>query len=73
MFNTLQRNVGVAICPDVLTRQAVKDERLVRLLWAPAPDETTLFMIRHADKWCSPATARFIEITEEIMAESEMC
>lgn len=70
MFSTLFQGVGVAICPEALASEALETGQLVRLDWAPAPDETTLFMIRHADKWCSPATARFIQITEEVVASA---
>lgn len=70
LFNTLGRSVGLAVCTEALAAGPLKDGRLVRLPCAAVPDETGLFMIRHADKWCSPATARFIEITEEVVASA---
>ena len=70
MFNTLSRGIGLAVCPETLVAESIESRRLVRIPWSAAPEETTLFMIRHADKWCSPATARFIQITEAVVART---
>ena len=48
-------------------RGQLADGSLIRLHWEPAPQETTIFMIRHADKWCSPVVRGFMEIAEEVI------
>jgi len=68
LYNTLKRGVGLAFCPEIMVRRDIEEGRLVQLYWPPGPTETTVFMIRHADKWCSPVVSRFMEIAEERFA-----
>lgn len=51
-------------------RGGVEAGSLALLDWDPLPEETTVFMIRHADKWCSPIVSRFIEMARHEMADA---
>jgi len=71
MYNTLKRGIGVAFCPLAAVRDDLAAGRLVRLHWPPGPDATTVFMIRHADKWCSPTVRRFMDLALEMVRPGE--
>ena len=59
----------MAFCPEIIVRRDVKAGNLIRLHWQPMPEETTVFMIRHEDKWCSPVVRRFMEIAEKVISQ----
>ena len=59
----------MAFCPEIIVRRDIEAGNLVQLHWQPMPKETTVFMIRHADKWCSPVVRRFMEIAEAVISQ----
>lgn len=71
MYNTLMRGIGIAFCPLAAVRDHLESGRLVQLRWPPGPTATTVFMIRHADKWCSPSVRRFMNLALEMVRPGE--
>ena len=57
----LARGLGLTYCPRVSITKELEDGLLRILDWQPTT--TSVIMIRHADKWCSPLLQRFMEIT----------
>lgn len=64
-YNSLIRGIGIALCPLATVHNALQAGRLVALDWQAAPNETTLLMVRHAEKWCSPLLSSFIDIVRQ--------
>jgi DNA-binding transcriptional LysR family regulator len=62
----LQRGLGVTICPTVAIHKELQEGVLRQLHWRKT--STSVIMIRHVDKWCSPLLSRFMEIALERMA-----
>lgn len=56
----LQRGIGVAFCPTVAIKKELEEGVLRVLPWQESA--TSVIMIRHVDKWCSPLLHRFMEI-----------
>jgi DNA-binding transcriptional LysR family regulator len=57
----LQRGIGVTFCPTVAIRKELQEGVLQILPWQESA--TSVIMIRHVDKWCSPLLHRFMEIS----------
>ena len=56
----LQRGIGVSFCPSISIHTELQADSLQVLGWPES--STSVIMIRHADKWCSPLLTRFMEI-----------
>lgn len=56
----LQRGIGLTICPTVSIGKELQEGSLQVLNWPQT--FTSVIMIRHVDKWCSPVLKRFMEI-----------
>jgi DNA-binding transcriptional LysR family regulator len=67
MYNCLKLNVGYTICPEIIARDQFVDGELVELKWASTPFETSVIMIWHAEKWCSPLLKHFMAISREFI------
>jgi hypothetical protein len=52
----------------VAVREELADGRLVQIKWAGDPLATSVVMIWHAEKWCSPLLKHFMALAEEVMA-----
>lgn len=68
MRNCLKRGLGYTICPQVSVRKDLEDGSLARINWHDAPLESSVIMIWHAEKWCSPLLKHFMTITREIIS-----
>ncbi len=68
--NCLKRGVGVSICPTVLVVEELRAGNLIRLPWDQEPVETSVLMIWHVEKWCSPLLKEFMAVSEEILIRS---
>lgn len=60
--------MGVTICPEVSVEKELTEKRLAKLRWGEAPMETSILMIWHVEKWCSPLLSHFMEISAKIIA-----
>ncbi len=56
----VQRGLGLTICPIVSIRRELEQDSLKVLNWQQT--FTSVIMLRHTDKWCSPLLKRFMEI-----------
>lgn len=66
--NCLKRGVGLSICPEVSVREDLASGILKKLDWALNDEETSLLMIWHHEKWCSPLLKQFMDMASEKMA-----
>ena len=57
----LQRGIGVSFCPSISIHAELQAGSLQVLGWPES--STSVIMIRHVDKWCSPLLHRFMEIS----------
>jgi len=57
--------LGVTVLPEVAVRAEVAAGSLVVLPWSEGPLEAAVLMIRHKDKWISPALAGFMRLCRE--------
>jgi DNA-binding transcriptional LysR family regulator len=70
MRNCLKLSLGYTICPHVSVRRELEDGSLSRLSWHAAPFETSIVMIWHAEKWCSPLLKHFMALTRETISDN---
>lgn len=63
-------NVGIAMIPEMAIRKEVTSKQLVVLPWPEEEMETAILMIRHKDKWLSPALQIFMNILRDHFSES---
>ena len=73
----LRRGVGATLCPRASIAVDLAAGRLRTLPWAgfepePGPPRSTVaeaavLMIWHAERWCSPALGRFMDLCAEVM------
>jgi DNA-binding transcriptional LysR family regulator len=65
----LAAGVGVSILPEAAVREDVAAGRLAVLPWAGGELETGVLMVRHRDKWLSPALAGFMDLARAGLVE----
>ncbi len=58
---TIMAGIGITVIPEIAVRTEIRDGRIVRVTWADDL-ETGILMIRHKDKWCSPALETFMKM-----------
>lgn len=68
MHNCLKRGIGFTICPGVSVKKQILEKSLVKLDWEEDNFETSVIMIWHAEKWCSPLLKHFMTLSEEVMS-----
>lgn len=61
----LLRGIGVSLCPRISISRELRDGTLLALEWPEI--STSVIMIRHVDKWCSPLVARFMDIAGNLI------
>lgn len=61
--------LGITILPEIAARAELASGELAALQWADGPLEAAVLMLRHRDKWLSPALLAFMEACRaELMA-----
>jgi DNA-binding transcriptional LysR family regulator len=65
MFKIVRRSIGITICPEKVVESELAETSLVKLPWGGWGMDTSILMIWHAEKWCSPVLSRFV-ITREV-------
>ncbi len=63
----LKKGLGITICPEVSIKEELKTKQLIILNNKIIDDETSVIMIWHAQKWCSPILKNFLEISENLI------
>jgi len=67
--NCLRRGVGVTICPEATLGEGQTGNGIARLALSgedPA-GETSVLMIWHVGKWCSPILKAFMDAARAVM------
>lgn len=66
--NCLKSSEGVALIPEVTVRGEIDREELAAIPWEEEELETAILMIRHREKWLSPALQAFMDIARSVMS-----
>ena len=69
MRSCLKRGVGFTICPEVSVEKELSDGDLSKIHCNEHDFETSVIMIWHAEKWCSPLLKHFMMISEDVIAK----
>ena len=67
--NCLKRGIGVTVCPEVSVQKELSNGDLRKLQWEEDNDvtETTVTMIWHVGKWCSPTLQAFMDVARAVI------
>lgn len=60
--------LGVSVVPEFSVGEEVRQGRLVLLDWAGEPLTAPVVLVRHEDRWLSPAAGAFMECAREFFA-----
>jgi DNA-binding transcriptional LysR family regulator len=69
MRNCLKRGVGYSLCPAVSVEKELADGSLSAIKWGGGHFETSVIMIWHAEKWCSPVLNHFMRLTKNMISD----
>ncbi len=72
MRECLKVCTGVAVMPEVAVKRELHQSELTALRWSEQGMETAILMIRHKDRWISPALRAFMETATEVIGASEL-
>lgn len=61
--------MGIAILPAIAVATELSQKKLVVLPWSGKPICLTMQMIRHKQKWLSPALHAFVQVAQQILKE----
>ena len=61
--------IGLTICPEISIQPEIKLNELAVLKWENETVETSVIMIWHAQKWCSPLLKQFLSLAEKYISE----
>jgi len=61
------KGLGITVIPEIAVKEELAQEKLKKIPWLDEPLETGVLMIRHKDKWISPALQAFMDISRKTM------
>ena len=61
--------MGIAVLPAIAVATELSQKKLVVLPWSEKPICLTMHMIRHKQKWLSPALQAFVQVARHILKE----
>jgi DNA-binding transcriptional LysR family regulator len=61
------KGLGITVIPEIAVKGELAQNRLKKIPWLDEPLETGVLMIRHKDKWISPALQAFMDISRDMM------
>jgi len=61
------KGLGITLMPEIAVKAELAQNKLKKIKWLDEPLETGVLMIRHKDKWVSPALQAFMDICRETM------
>jgi DNA-binding transcriptional LysR family regulator len=61
------KGLGITLIPEIAVKSELAQKKLEKIPWLDEPLETGVLMIRHKDKWISPALQAFMDICRETM------
>jgi DNA-binding transcriptional LysR family regulator len=68
MLGCLKRGIGFTVCPEVSVQKELADGRLSKLRWGEQEFETSVIMIWHSEKWCSPLLNHFMMTSKDVIS-----
>ena len=65
----MKRGIGVTVFPEVSVHEELSSGTLGKLDWQEGNDvtETTVTMIWHVGKWCSPTLQAFMDTAKAVI------
>lgn len=69
--NCLKSSDGVAMLPEIAVREELASGELAVIPWEEEELETAVLMIRHKEKWLSPALRSFMDIARSVMVPAD--
>ncbi|GAB6097775.1 hypothetical protein JCM14469_40290 [Desulfatiferula olefinivorans] len=63
----LKKGIGISLCPEISVRGELSSGSLARLKWPVENMETSVLMIWHNEKWCSPLLKEFMDMSLDRM------
>jgi DNA-binding transcriptional LysR family regulator len=66
------QGIGVTLIPEMAVKRELAAGDLLLLPWVEQELETTILMIRHKDKWVSPALQIFMEQVRESFSRADL-
>jgi DNA-binding transcriptional LysR family regulator len=64
--------IGMTVIPEMAIKTELAQNRLQVLPWRDDPLETGVLMIRHRDKWISPALQAFMDLSKTVMKTADI-
>ena len=61
------KGLGITVIPEIAVKDELAQKKLKVIPWLDEPLETGVLMIRHKDKWISPALQTFMNLSRETM------
>jgi DNA-binding transcriptional LysR family regulator len=61
------KGLGITLIPEIAVKSELAQNKLAKIPWLDGPLETGVLMIRHKDKWISPALQAFMDLCRESM------
>jgi DNA-binding transcriptional LysR family regulator len=61
------KGLGITVIPEIAVKAELAQNKIKKIPWLDEPLETGVLMIRHKDKWISPALQAFMDISRETM------
>ena len=65
----LKMGIGITLCPEIFVRQDLRTKELGSFQWDTIDTETSIIMIWHSHKWCSPLLKQFLNLSEELISD----
>lgn len=65
--------MGIAVLPAIAVATEIAQEKLVVLTWSGEQICLTMQMIRHKQKWLSPALQAFSHLAQQMLIEAAVC
>ena len=63
----VMKGLGITVIPEIAVETELAQKQLKKISWLDEPLETGVLMIRHKDKWISPALQAFMDLSRETM------
>lgn len=70
MRSCLKAGFGITFCPVVSIDKALARGELSPIHCSGLDDATSVIMIRHSQKWCSPVLTAFLTLAESMTGEN---
>ncbi len=62
-------DIGITICPHISVQEDLVQKNLSTFECEAFDDTTSVIMIWHSQKWCSPILKQFLDLSKKIIYE----